>query len=258
MNAVEDTKFAFLKAHEIIWEHGYWKYLLIPMILTATLLPLIFGGLIALAYYSATFIETYFADGENALLWVSYVIIAIIFTCVLGTGFVLYRNLIMVCYGPFLDQLSRKAEILINGHAREGDRPFIESILRPLTITVYAVIASFSTIVIGVLLGLIPLLGSILMFILLVPIQLFLGAVGYIDPYLERTGRSPKASFKLMRQHKWPVMVFSLTGLILLVVPFVGWFIAPTYSAVAGIVFGILMDAQEDSGQGLPLIPTTE
>jgi len=179
------------------------------------------------------------------MLWVSYFILALIMCCIFSTGFVLYRNLIMVCYGPFLDQLSRKAEILINGKANEENRPFLESILRPLTITLYAVLASFSTILIGVLLGLVPLLGSFLMFLFLIPTQLFLSAVGYIDPYLERTGHSPQASFQLMSQQKWPVMLFSLVGVILLLIPIVGWFIAPTYSAVAGIVFGILMNAEE-------------
>jgi hypothetical protein len=31
-----------------------------------------------------------------------------------------------------------------------------------------------------------------------------------------------------------------------LIIPFVGWFVAPTYSAVAGIVMGILMSSEED------------
>ncbi len=247
MNALTDTRFAFKKAHQIIWDHGYWRYLLVPILLSALLLPTLIVGFGVLAYYSGTWIESLFTNGEDTMLWLRYLIMAVLLTCALGTGFVLYRNLIMVCYGPFLERLSVKAEILVNGQASEGDRPFLESILRPLTITLYAVIASLSTILLGALLGLIPLIGSLLMFLFLVPIQLFLGAVGYIDPYLERTGRSPKEAFQLMRHHFWPVIAFSITGLLLLVIPIVGWFVAPTYSAVAGIVFGILMDAEDSS-----------
>ena len=67
----------------------------------------------------------------------------------------------------------------------KSDRPLLELLACPLLITPYAVMASFSSMLIGVELGFIPLIGAPLMVIFLVPTQLFLGAVGYVDPHLE-------------------------------------------------------------------------
>ncbi|MGJ8654004.1 MAG: EI24 domain-containing protein [Opitutaceae bacterium] len=244
MNAIKDTKFAFGKAHEIIWEHGHWKYLLVPIVLTALLLPALGVIMISLSYFLAALIEGSFTGGEE-VTWIRYVVMAALLTGAIGTGYVLYRNLVMVCYGPFLDRLSVQAEILVNGAAQESNRPLLESLVRPLVITAYAVAASFSTIIIGLLLGLIPLIGGPLMLLFLVPTQLFLGAVGYVDPYLERKGYSARESLRMMRHYFYPMLAFAILGSLLLLIPFVGWFIAPTYSAVAGIVFAILMTAEE-------------
>ena len=249
MKSYSDTKFAFQKAHTIIWEHGHWKTLLVPIILSALLLPVLGVIMVSLSYFLAALIEGMFTDGAEAT-WIRYVVMAALLTGAIGTGYVLYRNLIMVCYGPFLDRLTIQAEILINGEANESERPLLESLARPLVITVYAVLASLSTIVLGLLLGLIPLIGGLAMIAFLVPTQLFLGAVGYVDPYLERKGYSARESLRLMRHHFYPMLAFSLFGLLLLVIPFVGWFVAPTYSAVAGIVMGILMTAEGGKAGG--------
>lgn len=246
MNAIADTKDAFQKAHEIIWEHGNWKYLLVPIVLTALLLPALVGILLGLSYFLATLIESSVAGSEGDAVWIRWVVLALLFTGTISTGYVLYRNLIMVCYGPFLDRLTVQAEMLINGQANESDRPLLESLARPLVITLYAVLASLGTILFGLLLGLIPLIGGVLMMLFLVPTQLFLGSVGYVDPYLERKGYSARDSIRLMRSHVMPMLAFSVGGFLLLVIPFVGWFVAPTYSAVAGIVFGIRMTEQAE------------
>ncbi|MGB0257970.1 MAG: EI24 domain-containing protein [Coraliomargarita sp.] len=239
MRSISDTKFAFQKAHEIIWDHGQWKFLLVPILLTALLLPALGALAMGLSYLLGTWVEQ--AITENGAAWIRWLVMALIATGTLSTGYVLYRNLIMVCYAPFLDQLTVQTEKLVNGQANESNRPLLEALARPLVITVYAVTASLGTILVGLLLGLIPFIGGLLMMCFLLPTQLFLGSVGYVDPYLERQGLSARESIRLMRANLWPMLVFAAAGFLILMIPIVGWFVAPTYSAVAGIVFGILM-----------------
>ncbi|WP_269526583.1 EI24 domain-containing protein [Coraliomargarita parva] len=247
MKAFSDTAFAYKQAHRILWQHGYWRYLLLPLALSIGLMPALLFGFGGLSYYLGTVAESRLSGSEGGAVWLRWLVVLVMMCGVFGTGYVLYRNLVLVCYGPFLERLSMQAERTVIGHASESERPLWESLLRPLTITLYAVLASIGTLLLGLLLGFIPLIGSILSFFLFVPTQLFLGSVGYVDPYLERRGFSPREAFAQMRREFIPMLVFSIVGFLFLVVPLVGWFLAPTYSVVAGIVFGIRMLESDDA-----------
>ena len=57
MKSFADTKFAFQKAHTIIWEHGHWKTLLVPIILSAL------GTLLALSLNISDKLTQHLEDG---------------------------------------------------------------------------------------------------------------------------------------------------------------------------------------------------
>ena len=46
-------------------------------------------------------------------------------------------------------------------------------------------------------------------------------------------------SFHVMRQRFFTIVVFSAIGGLILLIPFVGWFLGPTYSVVAGIIIAL-------------------
>jgi len=87
----------------------------------------------------------------------------------------------------------------------------------------------------------IPLIGGILALVFVIPCEIYLTGIGFIDPYLDRVGMSGAESFRVMRKHFFTIMVFSLVGGLILLIPIVGWLFGPTYSVVAGIIiaFGI-------------------
>ncbi|GHB89996.1 EI24 domain-containing protein [Cerasicoccus arenae] len=236
-----DVRFSYAKAHELLWKLGYWKYLLAPIALSI-LLALV---LLSLCWIFAASLGGWIQQSLNEVFqlpdWLRIPLLIILFIVGLGPCYVAFRSLVMVCYGPWLDQLSVKAEILINGHSKEVDRSIWESIKRPLAMAVLTISAAIGAFFGGMVIGLIPLIGALLAGVVVPLIELFLSAVGYIDPYCERTGLTPTQSFAILRANAVGVICFALVGLLITLIPFIGWFVGPTYSVVAGVIYGILL-----------------
>ncbi len=238
------AKFSFLKAHEILWKLGYWRYLLVPIILSVVLavvlVVLCFAFSSILSVWLHEFLSTFFELPE----WFRLVLMLFIIVFEMGPFYVAFRSLVMVCYAPFLDKLSVKVEELVNGHSKEFDRGFIESIKRPLMMASFTISASVAVFVGGLFIGLVPVAGILISSLMLIPFQIFLSSVAYVDPYLERSGYTPRESIVLMRKNIGSMLIFGLFGFIIMMIPIIGWFVGPTYSVVAGIVFGILISKE--------------
>lgn len=183
----------------------------------------------------------YFLGDHGMGTFVRTLFILLIFIPGLAPCYVAFRGLVMVCYAPFLDHLSNRAEKVITGSADEVSRSLLESIKRPLCMALLTIGASMAVLAGGLALGLIPLIGFLLTFGFVIPLELFLSSISYLDPYFERRGFTPQSSFRFLRRHFLSVCVFGLLGLVIMAVPVVGWFLGPTYSVVAGIVYAILL-----------------
>ncbi|MGJ8641653.1 MAG: EI24 domain-containing protein [Opitutaceae bacterium] len=241
----QDVQFAFKKAHEIIWKLGYWKFLLVPIFLSAALAALMLGCCYLFSSAISDFLYPYLSEFFNLPEWVRTIFIIVIFAFQLGPCYVLFRSLVMVCYGPFLDRISKEAEEIVNGFSNEADTSFIDSIKRPILMTFYS-IAGIAGVMVGAFaLGLVPFVGVLLSGGFTMPANLFLSSISYIDPYLERSGYSPKQGFQLMWNNKITLIVFGLMGLLLTVIPLIGWFVGPTYSVVAGVILSIVLHNQQ-------------
>ncbi|WOO42796.1 EI24 domain-containing protein [Rubellicoccus peritrichatus] len=247
MSMFEDVKFSYVKAHEILWKLGYWRYLLIPIALSVVLAFVLVGFCFLFSAVLSSLAHEYLSGLFEMPEWFRIIILILIFGLGLGPCYVLFRGLVMVCYGPFLDKLSIKAEALINGKVKDFESGFFDSIKRPLQMAFYTISASIAFFFGGLALGLIPLLGMFVAGITLL-VQMYLSAVPYVDPYMERSGYSARESFRLMRKHTGSVLLFGLIGLLTTAIPIVGWFIGPTYSVVAGIILGILLTEGRPEG----------
>ena len=241
----QDVKFAFQKAHEIIWKLGYWKFLLIPIFLSAALAALLLGGCYLFSSAISNFLYPHLSEFFNLPEWMKSIFIIVVFIFQLGPCYVVFRSLVLICYGPFLDRISKKAEELVNGYSNEVDTSFIDSIKRPILMTFYSILGIFGVLVGAFALGIVPLIGVLLSGAFTLPANIFLSSISYIDPYLERCGYQPKQAFNLMWKNKTTLIIFGLAGLLITIIPFVGWFVGPTYSVVAGIILSILLHNQQ-------------
>jgi uncharacterized protein involved in cysteine biosynthesis len=70
---------------------------------------------------------------------------------------------------------------------------------------------------------------------------MFLSSAAYVDPYLDRRGMTPKQSLSLLWSTKGELFFFGATGLLLTIIPVIGWFIGPSYSVISGVGLGVLL-----------------
>jgi len=232
---------SFKTAHHVIWKHSAWKTLLVPLTISALLLLTIAG----LSYLCSSLLWRVIEGGIEQFVnlpdWASLLVIIFFVIVGLAPVYLLFRSLVMVIYGPFLDRIAEKAEFLISGSNKDYKSSLVDSLKRPVMMLGYAVVGGVAISGVSSVLGLIPLVGVLLSISFLLPANIFMSSISYIDPYLERSGYSPRQSFDLMRKNIVSIFFFGVIGLLVTSIPFFGWFVGPTYSVVAGVALSILL-----------------
>jgi len=100
---------------------------------------------------------------------------------------------------------------------------------------------------------LVPILGAVVAFIVISFVQTYLAGIGFADPVLERRRFSVWATLKFARRHRPRLMGVGSGFLLLMAVPIVGWFIAPSYGIIAGTLAAI--DLLNEENRKPPVIP---
>jgi uncharacterized protein involved in cysteine biosynthesis len=228
---------AFKKAHRLICGQGYWRYLAVPMLLSVLLAAMILVGGSFLAHFLMDLLETTFPGLAAQPGWVRGLLVILLLVLGAGPCYVIFRSLVMVLYGPFLDRLSESVEIHVTGKSSGVRIGILPSFKRPLILAGYTIAASLILFAASLVLGLIPVVGWLLSIFFVWPLQLFLSSVSYVDPYLERHGVTPRAALRRMWKQKYAMAGFGGFSAVISLIPIIGWFLGPTYSVVAGLVF---------------------
>lgn len=151
-------------------------------------------------------------------------------------GFIVYRNVIMICYAPVLSHVSERVEASLTPGVAPG-KPVV-GMWRGARRAVFMSVVSLglSAVSLAVCLGLllIPVVGGLLMAVLLPLSQMFLAGHGFVDPTLERKGLDAGASFRFARANKLRLIGCGCGFTLLAMIPVVGWFVAPGWGIVAG------------------------
>ncbi|WP_309400914.1 EI24 domain-containing protein [Cerasicoccus maritimus] len=242
MKSITTPLSAYKQAHQLLWKRNFWKYLIWPVLISFVITLLLLAGYVAVGDYLVSNVEEYFFGEEKIPAWLKAIFWLGVLFLFSGPLYVGFRGLVMICYGPFLDNLSQEIEREVNAEVRNAERSFIESIKRPTIMFVWTFAASIGVLLGGIAVGAIPLAGVILAALLPFPFQMFLSGVAYIDPYLDRANYSPKESFAAIRKHFGGVALFAMIGLVIQAIPIIGWFIGPTYSVIAGVLYGIRVE----------------
>lgn len=149
-------------------------------------------------------------------------------------GLILYKHLVLICIAPIMSPLSERIEqsqgqplpskpMSMSQWAKDiarGIRIAIRNVTRELLLTVLLL-----------LLSLIPgaaLVTTPLLFI----VQAYYMGFGNMDYYMERH-YGVKAAATYVRRHKWLAITNGAVFLLLLLIPFLGFLIAPAFAATA-------------------------
>jgi len=233
----------YSEAHRFIKKHKLWGYVVLPGILNIILLTII----IILGWNFAAQITDYIFDllGLNKEItgFTKYLVIGLSYVLKFGLRiifiivyFSIYQFIVLMIMSPILAFLSEKTEKLINGSEYPFSmRQLIKDIIRGNIIVVRNIFVELFWIIIFFFVSYIPIIG------LLSPVVLFIIA-GYfygfsmIDYCSERHKLSIHQSVHFVRKNKGFAISNGIIFYLLLLIPFVGVMIAPSYAVVAATI----------------------
>ena len=239
MNSMKVTLSAYRDAHKFIWEEGIIKLIKVPLLLTLAYFPFMF----LTAYFLAEFFIGFLLDMLGAFVpeggWVKFILKFLVFILFAVFIFIAYRSIVLFFYLFSLDKITDRLEICVIGKKIDYQRPPGELIKRMVVFAFITIVGTILLLLFELFANLIPFFGGLLALIMVIPCEIFLTGIGFVDPYLDRKGLSGADSFRIMLKNFFTIMFFSLIGGLLLLIPIFGWLLGPTYSVVAGIIIAI-------------------
>jgi len=155
----------YWRALALVRRHHMWPWLILP-------------GLISFAYFPGVSVGTYFfvADAETYLRdhllpgflkqrTFSIIITAALWLAAIYIGFMLFRNVILIVYAPVLGYMSARMEEKLKAGSLQTVPPvkFLKATMRVIGMSLLSLGLSLASLVLGVGLLIIPLLGGVLM-----------------------------------------------------------------------------------------------
>jgi len=235
------------RALALVRRHHMWPWLILP-------------GLISFAYFPAVSVGTCFfvADAEIYLREhllpgflkqraFSIIVTAALWLGALYIGFMLFRNVILIVYAPVLGYMSARMEEKQKAGSLRAVPPvkFLKATMRVIGMSLLSLSLSLASLVLGVGLLIIPLLGGVLMTVFLTVTQMFLAGHGFLDPTFERHGYGVGRSISVARKYRWRTMGCGSGFLLLTAIPVVGWFLGPTVGVLAGTLSALDIETGE-------------
>jgi len=229
---------AFATAHKIINKYHLWSYLILPGLLSvAYVLLLIILGSIYFSEFSAYITENWLPDFMTGSVMIIITDI-LLWILLLLTGYMTYKHVVLIIFSPILSHLSEKVEQLVFSQPAPAFsiNHMINDIIRSLLINSRNLWFTIIFSLLSLLLIFIPVIGAVASTIFLFLIQSYYGGFGLIDYTLERKRFSVKDSIQFAKTNKALVNGIGSGFMILLLIPVVGWFLAPAYGTVTATI----------------------
>jgi CysZ protein len=244
----------YVRAWNLIRTHRLWPWLLFPGVISLIYFP---GIIAATAMYMGD-LETYLRERWlPAFLQarvLSWMVTIAVWLAILYAGFILFRNVLMILYAPFLSHLSAKVEEKAEGSPLAvPPARFLPGVLRAVSMSLLSLALALGSLFVGLLLLVIPILGGLLMPVFLTCSQMVLAGHGFMDPTWERHGYGVGRSFGMARRHRWRCLGCGAGFVFLTAIPIVGWFLGPAVGMVAGTLAALDLEASSN-----PPLPPSE
>lgn len=241
----------YFRAGRLILRHRLWPWLLVP-------------GLVGLVYFPGMLWLAWSFMGDSAGYlrenwipnWLDYAVVVWIITAAVWLGggylgFSIYRNVVMIIYGPVLAIVSEKTEAGIRAEpTAPGEQGSMwRGMKRGVLMSCTSLLLSLLALVFCWALVLIPIVGGLLLAVALPLCQMFLAGQGFLDPTLERKGYRIGGSFGFCWRNRMRTIGCGAGFLLLTLIPVVGWFLAPGFGIVAGTRAVLTLLEQESAGR---------
>ncbi|HQI45993.1 MAG TPA: EI24 domain-containing protein [Bacteroidales bacterium] len=230
-------------AHKLIVKHRLWNYVLLPGVINLLLIICIF----ILGYYTGTYstkkligwfgLSTHSSDFLNFLSTIiSFLIHILVYFFLFYLYFLLYKYVVLMIMSPLLSIISEKTDEMITGNKYKFDfKKLVKDIIRGHKIVLRNLLKELFFTFLFFFLSYIPIIGIISPCILFV-ISIYYYGFSMIDYSNERMNLSVRESVKFVYNNKGFSIANGLVFYLLLLIPFVGLMIAPSYSVIAATI----------------------
>lgn len=234
---------AYRHAHHLVWKEGMWKHLIIPGLLSMLYFPLVIGGLFGGTFFGVQELSTLIGEKwlpSEVANWVGGILGFIVGLLGIYLAYILYRSVVMVIYAPFIGLISETAEEKFHGTnaPKFSVGGLIYDIYRGSMVSMLALALSIFLTVVCWLLWLLPVVGAVIYFVGMVIIQAYFAGAGFMDPVLERRRIGIRSSLAHSYRNKWHAMGNGTGFMLMMLVPIIGWFLAPSYGIIAAAISG--------------------
>ena len=234
---------AYFHTHRFIIKHRLWKWILIPGLIYMILFSL---GIYLFAKSSSSAIEFMLVKtGVKAWMqqmqnsWLSFLLIFgqfILFLVLMLFYFSLFKYLFLIIGSPVFAYLSEKTEAIIEGKEYPFNfKQLLKDINRGIKLAFRNALWQTVYTVSILILSFIPLVGWITPLIALIVECYYLG-FSMIDYSCERNKLSPSQSISFIGRHRGLAIGNGMMFLLMHIVPFLGWVLAPSYAVIAATI----------------------
>ncbi len=240
---------AYGKARRVIIAHKLWPWMLIPGLMSfAYIVLLIWIGSIYLpditSYVTENWIPAFLkrdmiVSVTNILLWIFFLL----------TGYVTLQPVILILFSPVLSYVSEITECRIYGRPSLplNLKHILQDILRSIVINLRNLLRMIIFVLMAWMLMIIPLFGSLLSFALIFLIQSFYNGFSMSDYTLERKRWPVAKRITYSKENRSRIIGVGMGFTAILMIPVLGWFVAPTYGTVAATIATLEKIHPEDS-----------
>lgn len=234
---------SFGTAHKFILKNNLWHFVYIPGIINVFIFYFSFNWFIGeVAGFISGIFEFECGDGFWGLLcgllqvlsWFLEILVRwILYVTFIGIYLYIYKNLILLIYSPVLAYLIE----LVEKKHKGIDTPFnmeqfLKDTVRGIILALRGLFVEGVVMLALFIMAFVPIINFLQPVLMWLVSAYFLG-VSMIDYSLERNGLNVKESINYSKKHKSLATGIGSVFQLVFIIPFVGWMIAPTYSAVA-------------------------
>jgi CysZ protein len=225
---------SYVSAWRLMNRLGIWSYIILSGVLSVLLGGMLLYGAWKTTSATENYILTHYPWkwGLNILVkiakWLS-----LIFN--VSMAIILYRAILTVLISPLMSPISVKVEAHLTQTAVQEPSFFstqtVSLLVRGVQLSIRNLVRELWYTILLLLFGLVPLIGwfaPIFIFI----VQAFYAGFGCMDYTLERYADA-KGSIQFARNHRGLMVGNGSTFLLLLMIPFLGFFFAPVLSTIA-------------------------
>jgi CysZ protein len=227
-----------------ISRHRLWTYVIVPGLICAVLISLLFFGTLqwlnvdTLPERIAALFPDWLSWLETAVVWLLdagalYLVLALVFAVIF---FFIGKYIILIIAAPFMGPLSEKVEAIVRGHKIEITSNFFQDLMRGIRISLRNIVRELGLTILFLFFNLIPVVGSIIGTVLTLLVEAYYAGFGNFDYTLERKHYDVSQSVAFVRQNRGLAIGNGAIFLVLMMIPFLGWFLAPAYATIAGTI----------------------